>query len=106
MNEDALVKVGLEALLRPFVDVRAQHEVQPPAQFVDVFVASEATDPEAMAHALGWLGRMVPSRALLEAFTSSVSERDARECVRKQLTLHHVLELQAEALRQPGPRRP
>jgi len=102
MNEDALVKLGLESLLGPFVTVRTQHPVQPPAQFVDVFIASEAADPDAMVNTLGVLGRMVPNLALIEAFTSDVSLEDARACLRKQLTLHHSMELEARVQAREG----
>ena len=96
MDEDALAKVGLEALLSPFVEVRTQRPVQPAAQFVDVFVASERGDEAAMWKALGWLGKMASRMALFEAFSHPVSEDEARECIRKQLTLHHELTLLAE----------
>jgi hypothetical protein len=102
VNEDALVKLGLESLLGPFTTVRTQHPVQPPAQFVDVFIASEAADPDAMVNTLGVLGRMVPNLALIEAFTSDVSLEDARACLRKQLTLHHSMELEAQAQAREG----
>ena len=102
MNEDALVKLGLETLLRPFVRVETQHEVQPPAQFVDVFVATEATDPDLMERTLGALGVMACALCMLEAFSKPVPLVEARHCQRKQLTLHHTLELKAAEISASG----
>jgi hypothetical protein len=102
MTEDALVKLGLQTLLGPFVRVATQHEVQPPAQFVDVFVASSSTDPDLMERTLGALGVMACSLCLLEAFSRPVPLAEARECQRKQLTLHHSLELKAAEIQAKG----
>jgi hypothetical protein len=102
--EDALLKAGLEVLLGPFVRVGKNHPVHPPAQFVDVFVASSAEDPEAMWASLGWLGRMAPAPCLMEGFSQPVPENEALECHRKQLNLHH--ELEREAPREPTPEEP
>ena len=95
MQEDALVKMGLEVLLSPFVKVQTQFEVQPPVQFVDVFVASDASDIDVMRAALGVLGDMASRLAMIEAFTDAPNEAEARACMRKQLALHHSLELNA-----------
>jgi hypothetical protein len=104
MDEDALAKIGLEALLSPFVEVRTQHPVQPPAQFVDVFVASEHCDKVAMWEALGWLGKMACQSTLIEVFSRAVPEDAARDCVRKQLSLHHELTLASKEDPVPLPR--
>jgi hypothetical protein len=102
MTEDALVKLGLQTLLGPFVRVETQHEVQPPAQFVDVFVATSSTDPALMERTLGALGVMACALCLLEAFSRPVPLAEARECQRKQLTLHHALELKAAEIQAKG----
>ncbi len=67
------------------MEVRTQHPVQPPAQFVDVIVASEHCDKAAMWEALGWLGKMACQSTLIEVFSRAVPEDAARDCVRKQL---------------------
>jgi hypothetical protein len=95
MNEDALAKLGLQALLSPFVTVLSQHEVQAPTQFVDLFVPAPPEDPTAAETALGLLGRMVAAPAQLEAFSDTVTLHEGRDCLRKQLTLHHALILGA-----------
>jgi hypothetical protein len=102
MNEDALVKLGMQTLLGPFVRVETQHEVQPPAQFVDVFVATDATDPALMERTLGTLGVMACALCMLEAFSKPVPLAEARHCMRKQLTLHHTLELKAAEIAASG----
>jgi flagellar biosynthesis GTPase FlhF len=93
--EDTLAKVGLEAVLSPFVRVERQYEVRLSSQFADLLVASQASDPDALWKSLGWLGRMVCSICLLEVFSGTLDERDALACVRKQLAVHHDLELRA-----------
>jgi hypothetical protein len=70
MNEDALVKLGLQVLLQDFTEIHTQYPVQPPAQFADAFVTDEAHEPELMWLTLGWLGRMAQVLALLEAYTT------------------------------------
>jgi hypothetical protein len=95
MNEDALAKLGLQALLSPFVSVLTQHEVQAPAQFVDLFVPTPPADQAAAETALGVLGRMVGAPAMLEAFSDTVTLQEGRDCQRKQLTLHHSMVLKA-----------
>jgi hypothetical protein len=102
MNEDALVKLGLQVLLQDFTEIHTQYPVQPPAQFADAFVSNEAHDPELMWLTLGWLGRMARVLALLEAYTTDVSLEDGRSCQRKQLNLLHTLELEAEAQAREG----
>lgn len=96
VKDDALSKVGLEALLEPFVQVSVQHEVQPPAQYVDLYVTSPPAEPEAMARALGLLGRIAAAPCLLEPFGGTISAEEAESCVRKQLTLRHALALRGE----------
>jgi hypothetical protein len=99
--EDTLAKVGMEALLKPFVEVKKHYEVRLPSQFADVLVASQAADPEALWRSLGWLGRMVVTICLLEAFSTVIDEADALSCVRKQLAVQHERELAANRGRAP-----
>jgi len=102
VNEDARAKLGLQALLSPFVPLRVHHEVQPPAQFVDLYVSAPPASPDAMIETLGTLGRMASQPALLEASSDTVTLEEARDCQRKQLTLHHTLTLDANRQRPPG----
>jgi hypothetical protein len=46
-----------------------------------------------MWNALGWLGKMACQSTLIEVFSRAVPEDAARDCVRKQLSLHHELTL-------------
>ena len=102
MQEDGLAKLGLQTLLSPFVTVLTQHEVQPPTQFADLFVPEPPADQAAVEIALGVLGRMVAAPAMLEAFSDTVTPSEARDCLRKQLTLHHSLTLTAPAGTSPA----
>ena len=95
MKEDALAKLGLQALLAPFVTVVTQHEVQAPAQFVDLFIPEPPADPAAAEASLGMLGRMVAAPAMLEAFSDTVTPEEGLDCLRKQPSLHHSLVLRA-----------
>ncbi len=56
-------------------------------------MASEHGDAQAMWDALGWLGKMACQSTLIEVFSRAVPEDAARDCVRKQLSLHHELTL-------------
>ena len=94
MNEDAQAKLGLKTLLERFVPLVVQREVQAPAQFADVFVSGPPKSPKLLVETLGTLGRMTCQPTLLEAFSDTVTLSEARDCQRKQLTLHHTLELE------------
>ena len=96
MHEDAQAKLGLESLLGPFVATQTQREVQPATQFVDVFVSGAPTAPDEMVQTLGLLGRIASQPCLLEVFSDTVTLSEARSCLRKQLSLHHTLELEAK----------
>ncbi len=92
---DALSKLALQTLLAPFAPVRTQHTVVAPAQFADVFVSEGIADVPAARAALGDLALLAQEPTLLEAFVGAVSLDEGRDCQRKQLTLHHQLELDA-----------
>jgi hypothetical protein len=83
-------------LLTPHVPLLIQHEVQAPAQFADLYVAGPPRDPTAMVRMLGTLGRMTLQPTLLEPFSDTLTLDEARACQRKQLTVHHVLELETK----------
>ena len=50
-----------------------------------------------MVRMLGTLGRMTLQPTLLEPFSDTLTLDEARACQRKQLTVHHVLELETKA---------
>ena len=97
MSEDTLAKLGLQAVLSPYVTLSLQHEVFNDAQYVDVFVSETISEErrEPVRAALGWLGVMVAELSMLEAFSDSVTPNEARQCFRKQDNLHHQLQLNA-----------
>jgi hypothetical protein len=99
MNEDARFKLGLESLLGKFISVVSQHEVQSPSQFVDVFLAEQPSKQtkQLMWNTLGWLGKMAEQPSLLEGFSHTISLEEARDCLRKQLTLYHSSHLPSES---------
>jgi hypothetical protein len=95
---DALSKLALQTLLAPFVPVRTQFTVASPPQFADLFLPEGILDLNAARDAIGDLALLAREPALLEAYSGSISLEEARDCQRKQLTLHHQLELDASKL--------
>jgi hypothetical protein len=97
IKENALVKMGLEALSEERVQLNTQHEVQPPSQFVDVFAAAPVVDAQQSWQTLGVVGKMANGPALLEALSHPMTNEEALECHRKQLNLHHASKLKKES---------
>lgn len=94
---DRFAKEVLPTVLAGVGRIDTAVEAQVDAQQIDVVVTPEpGIDWEAAFERIGWVARMAERPAIIEPYSTTVGLEDVRDCIRRQLTLHHMRKKAAE----------
>jgi hypothetical protein len=89
---DQFAKEIIPSVLAGIGLVETAFETHTDAQQIDVWSRpAPGVDWDAEFQRLGWLARLAEEPCIIEPYSTTVTERDVRTCLRKQLTLEHML---------------